>query len=208
MKNQSMNIAQIERYLSELGSQLDQQKEIKSPISLLIIGGVYMLLRHQNRASTQDVDFALLSDSLQETSEPIFSFKQEDTTTKPLSPQVKALVSASRIVASTYSLPRNWLNDTSAYFVRDIAPHPEAELWQTFGTYLQVFLPSAPYVLALKLMIARQKDTNDIETLLRKLEIQTRAQAQQIVNQFVPDKAYQEHYMIPKTLDEIFGDDD
>ncbi len=206
MKIRPMDSVQIERYLYDLGEQLNQYEEIKDPISILIIGGVYMLLKHKNRLSTQDVDFALLNDFMQET--PRFTFKSEDTTTKPLSPQTKALVAASRTIASQYSLPRNWLNDTSAYFVRDMAPYPEAELWQVFGKKLHVYLPSAPYVLALKLMIGRQKDASDIETLLQKLEIETRAQAQEIVDQFVPDKAYQEHYMISNTLDGIFGEDE
>jgi hypothetical protein len=106
-------------------------------------------------------------------------------------------------VASRYRLKRKWMNDDVAYFIMDMAPDPKPELWREFKK-LHVYMPVREYILALKLMVFRQKDVNDVETLLRELHVTTREQTQAIVDRFIPEKRWQEHYLLNDTLDELF----
>jgi hypothetical protein len=73
------------------------------------------------------------------------------------------------------------------------------------GHHLQVDIPSKRCLLVLKLMAGRPKDSDDIDVLLDELDLSTRAQAQDLVNFFVPDRRWHAHEMLPKTLDALFG---
>ena len=56
----------------------------------------------------------------------------------------------------------------------------------------------------MKLMAGRRKDDQDIEVLLEDLQIETREQAQALVDQFIPDRQRQEIDKLSRTLDELF----
>jgi len=177
---------EIEKYFQDLGDELEQ-RGFKNPVRIMVVGGVFMLLMLKNRKATEDVDVVLLD--------------FPDTTTS--TPETVAFKAAVNAVAGRHHLKRKWLNDDVAYFIMDMAPHPQPELWREFKK-LHVYVPAREYILALKLMVFRQKDMNDVETLLRELQVTTREKAQVIVDQFVPDKRWQEHYMLDNTLDELF----
>jgi hypothetical protein len=72
---------------------------------------------------------------------------------------------------------------------------------------LHLYIPSdLGYILACKLIAGRpEKDLADIEALCRTLGIQNRAQAQQVVNRYFPSPIHQATYLLPRTLDGIFG---
>jgi hypothetical protein len=176
----------IERYLQDLGDELET-RGFQEPVRIMIVGGVYMLLMVKNRKSTEDVDVVLMD--------------MEDTTNK--TPQTRAFQGAVRAVASKHHLKRTWMNDDVAYFIREMAPEPDAKLWQKYKQ-LHVYLPAKEYILALKLMVFRLKDVNDVEALRKELGVTTREQAQAIVDRFVPDRRWQEEYQLEDTLDELF----
>lgn len=73
---------------------------------------------------------------------------------------------------------------------------------------LHLYIPSElGYILACKLMAGRpEKDLADIEVLCRTLRIQNRAQAQQVVNQYFPSPIHQATYLLPQTLERLFGE--
>jgi hypothetical protein len=177
---------QVGIYLQDLGDELER-RDFKDPVRIMIVGGVYMMLMVKNRKSTEDVDVVLMD--------------MEDTTNQ--TPQTKAFQAAVRAVAHKHSLKRKWMNDDVAYFIRDMAPEPEAYLWQRYKK-LHVYLPAKEYILALKLMVFRPKDVNDVEALCRELDVTTRERAQEIVDHFVPDKRWQDEYQLEDTLDELF----
>jgi hypothetical protein len=69
---------------------------------------------------------------------------------------------------------------------------------------LHVYFPSKEYILASKLMTFRPKDLDDVRALLEDLQIETREQAQAIVDRFVPNKGWQGYYGLDANLNDIF----
>lgn len=69
---------------------------------------------------------------------------------------------------------------------------------------LEIFLPPEQYILALKLLAGRQKDVRDIQALCQQLKIQTREQAQQLVDQYIPNKQLQQLNKLDETLNDFF----
>jgi hypothetical protein len=130
-----MQAQEIERYLAELGQEL-QNLGVRYPIRILLVGGAFMLTQIHNRSTTNDVD-VLLKDG-------------EDSATSPRS---QIFRSAVRAVARKHKLPSNWLNDIMGDFLRDTGTAPEGTLWRTY-TMLEVFIPPSEYILALKLFAA------------------------------------------------------
>lgn len=181
-----MESQEIELYLQELGDELEHHG-FAEPVRLLVVGGVYMLLMVRNRWATEDVDVVLMD--------------LPDTTNKTR--ETKAFQAAVRAVASKHRLKRKWLNDDVAYFIRDMVPDPQPSLWRKYKK-LYVYVPAQACILALKLMVFREKDRGDVDALLRALNVATREQAQAIVDHFVPDKRWQKEYMLDNTLDELF----
>ncbi|GCE45927.1 hypothetical protein EI42_01358 [Thermosporothrix hazakensis] len=181
-----MESQDIERYFIALGEELERSP-LQEPVRVLVVGGGYMLLIVKNRKSTEDVDVVLMD--LPDTTNP--------------TPEAKAFKAAVRAVAGRFKLKRRWLNDDVAYFIRDMAPDPQATLWRKYGK-LHIYLPAKEYILALKLMVFRQKDMSDVEALLQELDVTTREQAQAIVDRFVPDPRWQEEYLLEETLDTLF----
>ncbi len=59
-----MQAADIEKYLSQLGQEL-QARGIEKPLHILMIGGAYMSLLAHSPRSTDDVDFFWLEENEQ-----------------------------------------------------------------------------------------------------------------------------------------------
>ncbi len=112
----------------------------------------------------------------------------DDTTTSPL---YRTFKMAARAVANRNHIPGTWINDVIGDFLRDTSFVPQGTLWQQYAM-LEVYVPPGEYILALKLLAGRQKDRDDIYALCRQLKIQTQKQAQQLVDQYIPNKQVQQ----------------
>ena len=183
-----MEGTQIEAYLATLGEELTRQG-FKEPVRLLVVGGVFMVLQMGSRKATEDVDVILLD--------------LPEMTDKPPTKEIQKFIRAKNAVAAQHGIPRKWLNDTVKAFLLDYAAVPPLHHWKTFGA-LSVYFPPKEYILVSKLMTFRLKDYDDIQALLEDLEVETREQAQALVDQFVPDKDWQNYYELQKNLDQIF----
>jgi len=168
-----MQAQEIVTYLAELGQEL-QHLGVQHPIRILLVGGAYMLTQIHNRPTTNDID-VLLKDV-------------DDTTTSPLYRTFKAAV---RAVASRNQIPSTWINDVIGDFLRDTGTVPQGVLWRRYAM-LEVYVPPGEYILALKLLAGRQKDWDDIYALCQHLKFQTRKQAQQLVDRYIPNKQVQQ----------------
>jgi hypothetical protein len=69
---------------------------------------------------------------------------------------------------------------------------------------LEVYIPPREYILALKLLANRKKDQKDIMALCQQLNVQTREQAQQVIDRYVPDREVQQLSNLNKTLSILF----
>ncbi|GHP00795.1 hypothetical protein KSF_108420 [Reticulibacter mediterranei] len=183
-----MEEEEIETYLKALGEELERQG-ITQPIRILVVGGVFMVCAMKSRDATEDIDAILLD--------------LPELTDKPPIEIIKKFIRAKNAVAKRFEIPRKWFNDSVKEFLLDYAPNPPFSLWKTFQM-LHVFFPPKEYVLASKLMTFRLKDYDDVEALLQDVGIETREQAQALVDRFVPDKRWQEHYELSKNLDTLF----
>jgi hypothetical protein len=184
MQPHAMQAQEITQYLAELGQEL-QQRGMQQPIRLLVVGGAFMLLQLHQRPATQDID-VLFKDFDDPAATPFYSSFQ----------------AAVRAVAAQHQLAMNWINDVIGDALRDTGPVPAGTLWQTFGP-LEVYFPDSTYILALKILANRSKDRADIQVLCQLLGIQTRAQAQQILDQYV-DPTIQQAQQVDLTLAILF----
>ncbi len=180
-----MQANEIEMYLAELGQEL-QNQGVQRPIRVLLVGGAFMLTQLHSRATTNDVD-VILKDV-------------DDPLTSPL---YRSFKNAVRVVATHNNIPIIWLNDVIGDFLKDSSAVPEGTLWRQFAI-LEVYVPASEYILALKLLAGRQKDQNDILVLCQNLQIQTRAQAQHLLDKYIPNKQVQQINNIEVTLDRFF----
>ena len=180
-----MQAEEIETHLAELGQEL-QEMGLPHPIRILLVGGAFMLTQIRNRQATDDIDIV---------------FKDvKDTTTPWLYRTFKAAI---RAVAIKDNLSEIWLNDVIGDFLRDLGNVPEGKLWRTFDK-LEVYLPPEEYLLALKLLANRPKDQEDINALMRRLQVQTREQAQRLIDRYIPDLQLQQMNSVEETLTDFF----
>jgi hypothetical protein len=80
---------------------------------------------------------------------------------------------------------------------------PPGTLWRTYGP-LEVSMPSDDYMLALKLLAGRPRDTADIQALIGRLRLQTADEAQAILDRYIPDRQLQHLHQVPLTLQRMF----
>lgn len=182
---------EIETYFTSLDEALGKQPEFAQMKVQTYVYGGGALIGHQmkHRRATKDIDVVFLN--LKDSANP-------DTMTE-------ALFKAVRSVAKKHRLAWEWFNDSANAVndFRDMMPDPELEPWYD-GTYLQVSLVSKKCLLVMKLMAGRRKDDQDIEVLLEEVHIETREEAQALVDRFVPDRQRQEHDRLSRTFDELF----
>jgi predicted nucleotidyltransferase len=173
---------EIERYFQALDEEL-AERTLKKPVRLVVLGGVYMMFFLKNRSSTKDVDIVPLD--FPDTMKP-----NQDT---------KVFRSAVNAVAKKFQLKRDWMNDVVAAFIPDLGP---VSLWREY-TNLHIYVPTAEYILALKLLAGREKDEDDIMSLCSMLHIETREQAQALVDRYA-EPSWQNECTIQVTLDALF----
>lgn len=192
-------------YLEDV-AQVLQSLGVGSPFHLLVSGGAYMLLQ-QVRRSTQDIDFALIAGPVARV-EPnsvlqVTVQRAEISKRSSRVPDAQKFRQAIEIVAHQTGLDSDWMNDESAVYLYDDAPQAEAIFWRSFAGVLYIYLPTREYVFALKMAAFRAKDQEDIKVLVSDLGLQTRAEAQAILDKFLLPEA-QKFWQVGKKLKRVF----
>jgi len=177
-----MNEQEIGLYLQALDEEL-ARRAIGKPVRLVIVGGAYMIALVGNRTVTKDVDVIPLS--------------FPDTMNQDR--QTKAFRSAANAVAKRYGIRRDWINDVVAAFAPEPGP---LTVWRHYP-HLLVYQPSAEYILVLKLLSGRDRDEEDILALCDRLNIQTRGQAQALVDRYA-SREWQQECNLQATLSGLF----
>lgn len=180
-----MNAKDIQRYLSLVGKEL-QEMSVQEPILLLLIGGGYMLTQVRNRTVTGDVDTVWVYPEVYADSEIYRLFEV-----------------AVQLVADDEGLGSSWLSTDVSDFVFAAGPLPKMKLWKRFGV-LHVYLPPKDFILAHKLIAAREKDEDDIKALCLQLGIGTREKAQKVLDKYI-SREIQENNHAAEKLDIFFG---
>jgi predicted nucleotidyltransferase len=177
-----MESEEVDVYFRALDEELAKRK-LHKPVRLAVVGGVYMMFFLKNRASTKDVDVIPLD--FPDTTEP--------------NQQTKAFRAAVNAVAKRFQIRRDWMNDVVAAFTQELGA---LILWREYPN-LQIYVPNAECILVLKLLAGREKDEDDILALCEMLDIQTREQAQELVDRYT-DRTWQKECVLDKTLDDLF----
>lgn len=195
---------QIEQYFEALAHEFDALR-VTAQYHVVITGGAYLLLQ-QGRKYTEDIDFALITEVRHPKPNQIFRTtiqREEISSTRSRVPYAREFKQAVERVAIQYHLPLDWLNDEAAAYYYDDAPEVDVELWRSFGKCLLVYLPTAEYVFATKMMAYRPKDQDDIKLLIQWLDIRSKEEAQRIIDRYIT-LGGQQFYEIRKKLRRIF----
>lgn len=124
---------------------------------ILILGGAYMTLVLRQREATKDVDAYFATNA-------------------------DAIRAAAVRVAWENGLPADWLNDAVKGFMY---VQPEMTPWLECPG-LRVYAPPAAYMFAMKALAGRPQDLRDLQALRSVLELESSADALQIVARYVP----------------------
>jgi hypothetical protein len=176
---------EIENYLRALDDELGKKRNIRKPVRLAVVGGVYMVFVLKNRASTKDIDIMPLD---------------FPDTTHP-NQETRAFQAAVHAVAKAHKIKRDWMNDVVTAFSPEL-DSGSLILWRSY-THLQVYVPQVDFILVLKLLAGRDRDEDDILALCKALNIQTREQAQALVDRYT-DQRWQQECNLEATLDALF----
>jgi hypothetical protein len=165
MPYESLNRARITRALRRLG---ELAREQGTTLEVSLYGGAVFTLVYGSREATKDVDAVVQQSEL-------------------------AGILASR-VAKELTLPDDWLNDHVKQFLAE--KEVKRELPQSdFGEGLRVSVPTAAYLLAMKLRACRPPlpgysgDYGDIRFLVGKMQIASVEAAEAIHDKFFPHDA-------------------
>lgn len=179
-----MKSQEIEKYLSELGTELKNQG-IKKPVRFMLIGGAYMLLLAKAPRATNDIDvFWLDEDAYQRTFDPLRESVQA--------------------ITKRYALNPDWFNYVAQMLMSDEIIVPDGKLWKRFRP-LHIYVPAKEYILALKITAGRDKDLEDCAILLPQTKIKIRQQAQQLLDQYILPEGQEKHAeRIENSLTQLF----
>src|SRR5947207_2997164 len=174
-----MNKPELEALLEELDEALVKAFPGPELMSVLVVGGACLLFQEVINRPTEDVDVIIFEMMGSEESTLIFQ--------SPLANKIRRIIKG---IGKRHGLKgerQMFLNDDCAPFLLELSEN-ELPPMQLFKAYhkLHLYIPSdLSYILACKLMAGRpEKDLADIEVLCPTLGIQTRAQAQHVVNQY------------------------
>lgn len=165
------------------------------------------MLLHKKRRFTLDIDFAIIESPRRARSKKVFRTTiqrieiSSRTSTVPFAAEFKQAVG---MVAQRHrDLLDDWLNDEAAVYFYDDAPHAEVTFWRSFEDIVYVYLPTMEYILATKIAAYRPKDADDIQLLIRDLNVRTWEQAKAIVDKFLLPDA-QEFWEVEEKLGILF----
>lgn len=195
-----MNKLELEALLEELDEALVKAFSDPEPMSVLVVGGACLLFQEVITRPTEDVDVIIFEMMGSEESTLIFK--------SPVADKIRRIIKG---IGKRHGLKgerQMFFNDDCSPFLLELSENelPPMRLFKAYQK-LHLYIPSdLGYILACKLMAGRpEKDFADIEVLCGTLGIHTRTQAQQVVNQYFPSPIHQAAYLLPRTLDRVFG---
>ncbi len=195
-----MNKSELEALLEELDEALVKAFPGPELMSVLVVGGACLLFQEVTDRPTEDVDVVIFEMLGSEESTLILK--------SPLADKIRRIIKG---IGKRHGLKgerQMFLNDDCSPFLLELSENelPPMRLLKAYQK-LHLYVPGdLRYILACKLMAGRpEKDLADIEVLCRRLGIQNRIQAQQVVNQYFPSPIHQAVYLLPRTLERMFG---
>jgi hypothetical protein len=168
MPYEALSKTRITNALRRLGELAQAEGSV---LELSLYGGAVFTLVYGSRESTKDVDAIVRPSEL----------------ARKLAVQV----------AGEQVLPDDWINDDVRFFLADNEAKRRLK-GDEFGPGLQVSVPTAAYLLAMKLRACRapqlghKGDYEDIQFLVHKMEIASPAEAEKIYDRFFPNDALPE----------------
>jgi len=197
-----MDKQELEALLEELDEELVQAFPGPDPLSGLVVGGACLLFQNITERPTEDVDMIIFE-----------MFGSEETSLIFHAPLADKLRRVIKRIGKRHGLKGDhqmFLNDDCSPFLLELSENelPPMRLLKAYRK-LRLYVPDdLSYILACKLMAGRpEKDLADIEALCQTLSVGDRAQAQQIVDRYFPSPIHQAVYLLPRTLEQIFGKD-
>jgi hypothetical protein len=195
-----MNKSELESLLAELDEALVKAFPGPEPMSVLVVGGACLIFQEVTNRSTEDVDVIIFEMMGSEESTLIFN--------SPIADKIRRIIKSIGRRHGLKGQQQMFFNDDCSPFLLELSENelPPMRLLKAYQK-LYLYVPNdLRYILACKLMAGRpEKDLNDIAILCGKLDIQNRTQAQQVVDQYFPSPIHQATYLLPRTLDTIFG---
>ncbi|HJT56057.1 MAG TPA: DUF6036 family nucleotidyltransferase [Ktedonobacteraceae bacterium] len=195
-----MNKPELEALLEEFDEALVKAFPGPEPMSVLMVGGACLLFQEVTNRPTEDVDVIIFEMMGSEENTLIFK--------SPFADKIRRIIKG---IGKRHGLKgehQMFFNDDCSPFLLELSENelPPMRLLKAYQK-LHLYVPSdLRYILACKLMAGRpEKDFVDIEVLCRMLGIQSRLQAQRVVNQYFPSPIHQTTYLLSRTLDRIFG---
>jgi hypothetical protein len=169
------------------------------PMSVLLVGGACFLLQGITAQPTDSVDVIIV--------EMLGSQERTLVFRSPIADKIRRII---REIGRRHGLKgerQQFLNDDAASFLLELSEQelPPMRLLTAYRK-LHLYAPrNLGYLLACKLMLGRpERDDADMAVLCQALAIQSRAQAQQIVDRYFPSPAQQATYRLPCTLERMF----
>ena len=151
-----MNKYEIEHYLEMLGQQLAAQGRQGS---ILLLGGVVMLICVGNRTTTHDIDAV---------------FDREKS----------AIYKAAEQIAEREGLSDDWINEAAKIAIRS---DPPSILWKQYPG-LDVYMPKLEYILAMKIEAGRAQDRADARAIVQLLGL-SQQEILDILEQYIPQRS-------------------
>lgn len=195
-----MKKEELEAGLLELDEALIKAFPDEKIIECMVVGGACLLFLEVTTRVTEDIDVVIFNLMDEEETSLIFA--------TPLANKIRRIVK--RIGRQKFGLKGEhsfWFNDDCAPFLLELSRNelPPMRLLRKYQK-IHLYVPNdLHYILALKLMAGRaEKDHDDIRKLCQLLNIQTRAQAQRVVDTYFPSITDQYEHRLPHTLQHLF----
>jgi hypothetical protein len=193
-----MEKRELEALLQELDDALAQAFPGPEPMSMLVVGGACLLFQNIITRQTTDIDVIIFEMMGSEETTLIFHTPVADTIRS-----IITKVGMKHGLAETHP----FLNDDASSFLLEMSENelPPMRLFRAYRK-LRLYVPdNLRYILACKLLAARpEKDLDDIAALCQALAIQTKAQAQRVVDEYFPSIYHQALHQLPRTLHQLF----
>ncbi len=196
-----MEKLELEVLLEELDEALVKAFPGPEPMSVLVVGGACLLFQGVTTRPTEDVDVIIFDMMGSEESTLIFH--------APVADKIRRIIQRIGKRHGLKGQKQLFLNDDCSPFLLELSEN-ELPPMHVFKAYhkLHLYVPSdLSYILACKLMAGRAtKDFADITVLCQRLGIQTREQAQAVVDQYFPSPVHQAFHVLSQTLETLFGE--
>jgi hypothetical protein len=194
-----VNKSELEALLEELDEDLAKAFTSPEPMSVLVVGGACLLFQGVIKRPTEYIDVIIFEMMGSEENTLIFK--------SPVADKIRRIIKGIGKRHGLKGEQQMFFNDDCAPFLLELSENelPPMRLFKAYQK-LHLYIPGdLRYILACKLMTGRpEKDLADIEVLCRTLGIQSRTQAQHVVNHYFPSSIHQAIYLLPQTLKMVF----